>query len=219
MKRLDRILLLGLAGALLYANTVQLSDTVQQLQDDVLRLHILANSDSEEDQALKLAVRDRLLAAGETLFGDGKDPAALAEAARSSLDQVEAIAADVVAEWGFAYPVHAEFVEMPFDERVYETLTMPAGVYEALRVTIGEAAGHNWWCVMYPPLCIPAAEEVSADPETAEAYFSDAEYDLLTNPQRYRARFKCVEWYHSLRDTLFGKAETQEESTAESETE
>ena len=116
-------------------------------------------------------------------------------------------------EQGFTYDVEAELVEMPFDERVYEDLTMPAGVYEALRITIGEAEGHNWWCVMYPPLCIPAAESVRSDADQAEAYFDQGEYDLLTNPRRYRARLKCAEVFSRLWDRIRDSADEFEKST------
>ena len=158
MKRLELILLAGLLGAILYANVSSVSRTVDKLQAQVLRLHILANSDSEEDQALKLAVRDRLLSCSEELFGDAQTLEEAYDAAQSKLDRIREIARQVVQEQGFTYDVEAELVEMPFDERVYEDLTMPAGEYEALRITIGEAEGHNWWCVVFPPLCLSAAE-------------------------------------------------------------
>ena len=162
MKRLELILLAGLLGAILYANVSSVSQTVDRLQADVLRLHILANSDSEEDQTLKLAVRDRLLSCSEEIFGDAETMEEVREAARQGLDRIRELARQVVREQGFTYDVQAELVEMPFDERVYEDLTMPAGEYETLRITIGEAEGHNWWCVMYPPLCIPAASRCKA---------------------------------------------------------
>ncbi len=86
-------------------------------------------------------------------------------------------------------------------------------MYEALRITIGEAEGHNWWCVMYPPLCIPAAESVRSDADQAEAYFDQGEYDLLTNPRRYRARLKCAEVFSRLWDRIRESADEFEKST------
>lgn len=213
MKRLELILLAGLLGAILYANVSSVSRTVDKLQAQVLRLHILANSDSEEDQALKLAVRDRLLSCSEELFGDAQTLEEAYDAAQSKLERIREIARQVVQEQGFTYDVEAELVEMPFDERVYEDLTMPAGEYEALRITIGEAEGHNWWCVMYPPLCIPAAESVRSDADQAEAYFDQGEYDLLTNPRRYRARLKCAEVFSRLWDRIRESADEFEKST------
>ena len=202
MKRLELILLAGLLGAILYANVSSVSQTVDRLQADVLRLHILANSDSEEDQTLKLAVRDRLLSCSEEIFGDAETMEEVREAARQGLDRIRELARQVVREQGFTYDVQAELVEMPFDERVYEDLTMPAGEYETLRITIGEAEGHNWWCVMYPPLCIPAAQSVQSDTEEAEAAFDREEYDMLTKPCRYRARLWCAERFSRLWDSV-----------------
>ena len=80
---------------------------------------------------------------------------------------------------------------------------MPAGVYDALRVTIGEAEGQNWWCVMYPPLCIPAAETVTADTDTAQDYFSEDELDVMQHPRRYRIRFKCLELFDRFRSIFW----------------
>lgn len=202
MKRLELILLAGLLGAVLYANVSSVSHTVDRLQAEVLRLHILANSDTEEDQTLKLAVRDRLLSCSEEVFGDAQTLEEAYAAARGKLERIREIAQQVVREQGFSYDVQAELVEMPFDERVYADLTMPAGEYEALRITIGAAEGHNWWCVMYPPLCIPAAESVQSDAAKAETYFDREEYDLLTNPRRYRARLKCAEVFSRLWDRV-----------------
>ena len=150
-----------------------------QVRQEVLRLHVLANSDSPEDQALKLRVRDRILA--ET--GDAFDRAvslsdARERAARAALDEA-----------GSGEPVRAEVVRMFFDTRVYDGFTMPAGWYDALRVVIGEGKGHNWWCVLYPPLCISAAEKL---PEELRR-FSAEERALLESEPRYEVRFFLVE--------------------------
>ncbi|MBE6855374.1 MAG: stage II sporulation protein R [Ruminococcus sp.] len=203
MKRMERILLIGLIGAICWNQLDKLSDTTQSLREEVLRLHILANSDSKEDQQLKLEVRDALLASSETLFGDADSLEEMIQCAEDSLDEIEQIAADVIAQAGETYSVHAEVVKTAFEEKTYDTLTMPAGVYDALRVTIGEAEGQNWWCVMYPPLCIPAAETVTADTDTAQDYFSEDELDVMQHPRRYRIRFKCLELFDRFRSIFW----------------
>lgn len=156
-------LLIGCLLTLLFGNLFQAEKTVSDLQQHVLRMHILANSDSDADQQLKYQVRDALLASSETLFGSSQPESreALETTAKAHLHEMETIAQRVVQEQGYSYPVKAELVTMPFTERTYEDLTMPAGTYEAIRITIGAAAGKNWWCVMYPPLCIPVAEDVA----------------------------------------------------------
>ena len=126
---------------------------------------------------------------------DGRTVFQEAAQAFAHLHEMETIAQQVVQEQGYSYPVKAELVTMPFTERTYEDLTMPAGTYEAIRITIGAAAGKNWWCVMYPPLCIPVAEDVAVQDEQAKAYFSDAEQDVLYHPERYRIKWKLAEWF------------------------
>ena len=123
---------------------------------------------------------------------DGRTVFQEAAQAFAHLHEMETIAQQVVQEQGYSYPVKAELVTMPFTERTYEDLTMPAGTYEAIRITIGAAAGKNWWCVMYPPLCIPVAEDVAVQDEQAKAYFSDAEQDVLYHPERYRVKWKLA---------------------------
>ena len=162
---------------------------------ELLRLHILANSDSIDDQALKLKVRDKVLAQTEALFRSQPENAADAEQlVAEHLETLEQTAQQLVWDEGYSYAVKAQLVEMPFDDRTYGEWTMPAGDYEALRITIGEAAGQNWWCVMYPSLCVPNACEVTADEETAQEAFGKSEQDMLQHHERYAVKLKCVEW-------------------------
>ena len=157
------------------------------LRSKVLRLHILANSDSDEDQRLKLLVRDELLESG---ILDGADSLSEAEAAAlEKLPEITALAEEVLRRNGSSEAVTAELTDMWFDERVYGDITMPAGEYRALRIRIGEAQGHNWWCVMYPPLCIPAACEVEDDKSAESEYFDEKECDIMYKPKKYEVRF------------------------------
>lgn len=164
---------------------------LDELRDNVLRLHILANSDSIYDQNLKLKVRDALLEQSDEIFGDAESIEQAEFCAESRIELIEQIAAETLAEENCTAPVSAEITDMYFEERVYGDITMPAGEYTALRVEIGEAEGQNWWCVMYPPLCIPAAcsDDVDDDEETEEQFFDDEERDIMCNPQKYKIRF------------------------------
>ena len=123
------------------------------IRQKVFRLHILANSDSTADQALKLKVRDKILeASGELFATTGGKTEAEAEA-KANLDKLLAIAQQEVYQEGYQYQVKAAIVHMYFNTRTYGDVTLPAGDYDALRITIGAAKGHNWWCVLFPPLC------------------------------------------------------------------
>ncbi len=160
---------------------------LDDLRSSVLRLHILADSDSEEDQRLKLCVRDAILEESSRLFGETEDLESAEKAAAEAMPEIIAIAERTLREQGCEATVAARLADVKFDERVYGDITMPAGIYRALRVEIGEAKGHNWWCVMYPPLCIPAAEDVKNHDE--EKYFDEKELDIIYRPKKYRVKF------------------------------
>ncbi len=145
-----RMLILTVGLSFLLAVTIDSFSAFQS--EDVLRLHILANSDREEDQLLKLAVRDRILSETGSLFLTAENAADARTAAVENREAVETAARTVLREQGSSAPVRAEVVRMFFDTRVYDGFTMPAGWYDAVRVIIGEGKGHNWWCVLYPPL-------------------------------------------------------------------
>lgn len=162
---------------------------LDELRGSVLRLHILANSDNEEDQRLKLCVRDALLEQSGELFACVDSLEEAEAAAEAELHEIERIARETLESQGSSQTVTAKLVDMHFDERFYDGLTMPAGDYKALRVELGEAEGHNWWCVMYPPLCLPAACRVTINKTAEEEHFNKKELDIMYRPKKYRIRF------------------------------
>ncbi len=192
--RLEVALIAGLILSIWMSGTLQTACQVQKLEQQVLRLHVLANSDSEEDQARKLSVRDALLAESERLFAGCESLSEMTAAAQRQLSDIQMIAEETLRAQGCADPVTVSLEETRFDQRTYESLTMPAGTYLALRVELGDAAGKNWWCVMYPPLCLPAAKK------TADETFDEETRALLTQPEQYEVRLKCVEWFVEARD-------------------
>ena len=112
-------------------------------------------------------------------------------------------------EEGYDYPVQAKLVNMSFDDRTYGDLTMPAGEYDALRITIGKAEGQNWWCVMYPALCVPNAWSADGDRQTEQTSFDEAQQDLLEHPEQYRVKLKCVEWLEHMTARLHNVFENE----------
>ncbi|MDE5584105.1 MAG: stage II sporulation protein R [Ruminococcus sp.] len=184
------VLIGGLLTAVFLSNIggfVRDGQALDGLRNGVLRLHILADSDSERDQNLKLKVRDALLESGILNGADSLESAE--KMAVKKLDEIERTAEKTLRENGCNADVSAEITEMYFDEKVYGDITMPAGDYTALRVKIGSAEGHNWWCVMYPPLCVPCAVGVDDDEAVEEVFFSEKENDIINNPQKYKVRF------------------------------
>lgn len=170
------------------------------LPDQVLRLHILANSDSDGDQVLKLCVRDAVLEQCGELFSPAQNRQEAESQARAALDQLRQTAQAEVRRQGYDYPVTASLVKMYFPTRQYETFTLPAGRYEAVRLVIGSGQGHNWWCMLFPQLCLPAAQEQPP----SDGDFTPQQWELLSRDPRYEPRFALVEWYQAARERLWG---------------
>ena len=190
-------LLLGVAVCLL--SGAKALHTQDELADKVVRLHVLANSDSEEDQALKLQVRDAVLDRAEDLLAQPSSRAEAEGKLRGQLLEFERLAEAVVREAGYDYEVTAELTDTEFPTREYEDFTLPAGEYLALRILIGDAAGRNWWCVVFPPLCTAASADVPAS--ALAAGFTEDEVRLITEEDRgYVLKFKAVEFWETLRE-------------------
>ena len=172
------------------------AEECRNIRRDVLRLHVVADSDSETDQKLKLLVRDEVLRKGGELF-DGTLTADEAERVITpKKEELKAAAENVLRQNGCDNSVEITVGEEYFATRCYENFTMPAGVYTAVRVNIGCAEGQNWWCVMFPPLCLPAA---SAD---ADAFFTEGEMKVISSSPEYEPRFKIVEIIEKIKNKL-----------------
>ena len=176
-------------------------NTQRDLADRVVRLHVLANSDSEEDQALKLLVRDAVLERATALLEQTESRAEAEALLRESLPELETIAEETVRANGYSYAVTAELEDTSFPTKEYDGFSLPAGEYLALRILIGEGAGQNWWCVVFPPLCTAASADV---PETAlAAGFTEDQVGLMTEEDSgYVLKFKAVEWWEQLKAAL-----------------
>lgn len=175
--------------SIIISNFIKVGKSLDNLRNNVLRMHILANSDSIDDQSLKLDVRDAILEHSEEIFGKSVSFDDFVNVSSEHLDRIKEISESVISESGYDYKVNVEEVKMFFDERTYNDITMPEGNYNAVRIKIGEAEGHNWWCVMYPPLCIPMASEMTSDKETEQEFFTVQEQDMIENPKKYEIRF------------------------------
>lgn len=201
-KSAELALLMGMAASVFCAGFIGFARDYDGITETVFRLHILANSDSEADQALKLKVRDAVLEENSYIFEGSSSAEEAAAEAEKHLDEIRKTAERVICESGADYPVKCEIARTSFDDRVYGTITMPAGEYSALRVTIGEAAGKNWWCVMFPPLCLPAVTNIDEALEDCGGVFTEEELDMLHNPENYECRFYFLELYEKLRDKI-----------------
>ena len=199
LRRWEAALLVGVAVAALYSGWAAQGQAA--LADKVIRIHDIANSDSDFDQALKLQVRDAVLEEAASLL----EPEATLEETEAvlaaHLEELAAAGASVVAEEGYSYPVAASLERTWFPTKEYDGFALPAGNYQALRIVIGEGDGRNWWCVVFPPLCLSSVSEVS---ETAMASgLDETDVKLITGESGgYVVKFKCMELIDQLQNWL-----------------
>lgn len=164
------------------------------IRENTLRLHILANSDSPADQALKLKIRDAVLSCSGELFSGCDTRQKMISAAQEQLPKIQQVAEQTALHNGYELPVTVSVTDMFFETRRYDHVILPAGTYTAVRIELGAAAGKNWWCVLYPPLCVSAAQTGFTE---EEVQISDSLLQQDALP-RYRARLAVVEWWETL---------------------
>ncbi|MBR5265056.1 MAG: stage II sporulation protein R, partial [Clostridia bacterium] len=163
--------------------------TANNLQDSITRLHILANSDSYEDQMLKIKVRDAIISNTDILEGGySKD-----KIDDALLEKIEDIARETIETEGFTYEAKASFTNMYFDTCTYDGFAIPAGYYDAVRVEIGEGRGKNWWCVLFPPLCAPLAGKTVSDVARDAGLTENDVGIIMKDGEIYALRFRSVE--------------------------
>lgn len=187
-----------------YHRAVRLQRVQQGISKEVLRLHVVANSDSQEDQELKMKVKDTVVAYLRGAMSDADSVDEARAQIKKHLPEIEAIAKEKMQNEGYDYEAEAELGESYFPVKEYGDLTFPAGNYEALRVNLGKSAGRNWWCVMYPSLCfVDATYQVV--PETSKEKLknnlTEEEYNsLLDGGDEVHYSFRFIEW---IGNTLF----------------
>lgn len=173
----------------------QYASACSEVRTGVLRLHVIANSDSESDQQVKLSVRDAVLECGSEIFNGSVTSADAVEKITPELSEIEKTACAVLSENGKDYGARAFVTEEYFDTRTYGDITLPAGKYKALKIVLGEGDGKNWWCVMFPPLCLPAA---TVSDDSAYDIFSGLGAEVVSPQPEYEIRFGIVELFEKI---------------------
>ena len=196
MKKWKISLAIGVIAAALIANVGSFAAGCEEIRSNVLRVHIIANSDSPADQEIKLLIRDRILSETGELFYNAESKEDAKEKISDRLHEIEEIARAVLRENGREDIVSAQVVRMFFETREYDGFTMPAGYYDAVRITVGEAAGQNWWCVIYPSLCLPAAGEGSKLSDV----LSPRAAEIAEKKPQYEVRFAIVEAFEKIKN-------------------
>lgn len=192
--------LAGLLISVFISAVFMTADGKENLRENILRLHIPANSDSAADQEVKIKVRDKILLMSEEIFAGKTDRDEILLAAENNLQRFENAADEILSENGFPYKAHAELADMYFDDRTYDSFFVPHGEYTALRITLGSGRGKNWWCVMYPALCLPCfsentgTEEIISDSSISE----EGEKILNSSESQLEIKFFLVEFIEEL---------------------
>ena len=201
-KKIKISVTVGIVVAILFS-ICSFAKTSEEIRSDVLRLHVIANSDTSVDQNLKLRLRDYILKEGKDIFNGSVNVENAVKKIEPVLPELEKSAKAFVNQAGFDYDVKISLSNEYITTRTYETVTLPAGKYLALRVVIGSGEGHNWWCVMFPPMCVPAADKK----DEIENVFSEKEIKLVESKPKYEPRFKVVEIYEQLKEIISEKSE------------
>ncbi|MEG2083278.1 MAG: stage II sporulation protein R [Oscillospiraceae bacterium] len=189
MKKFEIAVILGFSVCVALASfQLPFARACNEVRDDTLRLHIVANSDSFEDQSVKLKVRDAVLTQTSDEFWGAADINQAQNQIERGIQKIERVASNTLVSNGISYDAHAKITRMYFDKRTYGKVTLPAGIYTALRIELGQAAGKNWWCVVYPSLCVPTA----SDSDPIDEY-SDDEKQVVLNSDEYKFKFKLEE--------------------------
>ena len=189
MKNKRKFPLLTVLSVLLSVLIIALIPTEAEgcIYEDTIRVHILANSDSEEDQSLKLKIRDRLINKYSEILGAYEEKSEALFIAEEMLEEIEHDVRVWIYELGYGYNATAELVTEWYDTRYYDEITMPKGYYTSLKIVIGEGDGKNWWCVMYPPLCL----DVATDDRLSVGY--TGKQIALIKGEKYAVKFKILE--------------------------
>ena len=185
-----------LAFILFICSFVPLITTGESISNKVLRLHIIANSDSDYDQNVKLKVRDEVLKLSVDMFADCKTLEDAKNVSQNNIDLIQSIANNTLSSLGYSEAATVAVAKEYFSTRIYDDFTLPAGIYDSIKIVIGNGEGHNWWCVMFPQVCLSGCTKDLEDDLT------DEEIKMI-HSKDYIVKFKAVEIYEKLKYKIY----------------
>ncbi|MCI5515294.1 MAG: stage II sporulation protein R [Oscillospiraceae bacterium] len=185
-----------LAFILFICSFVPLITTGESISNKVLRLHIIANSDSDYDQNVKLKVRDEVLKLSGDMFADCKTLEDAKNVSQNNIDLIQSIANNTLSSLGCSEAATVAVAKEYFSTRIYDDFTLPAGIYDSIKIVIGNGEGHNWWCVMFPQVCLSGCTKDLEDDLT------DEEIKMI-HSKDYIVKFKAVEIYEKLKYKIY----------------
>lgn len=191
---------LFLVFAFLFSYITPFIEKSENISEEVFRLHILANSDSDADQQLKLKVRDEILKKGENVFASSDSIEETIKLCKDNIGVFQETAEQCLKENGSNYSVKVYVDKEYFNTRNYDEITLPSGIYNALKIVIGQGKGHNWWCVMFPAICLSSVTD-----DELNKYLTKDEQKLVNSDSKYEVRFKIVEIYEKLKSKVISE--------------
>jgi len=201
---MKKILLLSVITVLLLkgTNCLELIQENQELKNGLIRLHVTANSDALSDQEIKYKVKDSIVDYLNPLMENLPDKETAIAFLQKELKNIEKIAEDVLKIYGIDYDASVTLQKETFDKRVYDTFSLPAGVYDSLRIQLGSGTGKNWWCVAFPALCVPRTEYEFAD-AAVSAGFDRELVETISSTDDYEIRFFILDWLGKMENLLY----------------
>ena len=203
--KIPYISLILLFTSFIFINIISYSTEVSsEISDEVLRLHVIANSDSDEDQNLKYIVRDAVLEYMTTCAKDAKNKSEVLSILNDNIEEIRQIALNTVKTYNYNYNINLEIGNFLFPTKTYGDISLPSGYYDALKIVIGNGEGKNWWCVMFPPLCFVDVSSGIVPEESKnqlEASLSKESFNLVSTeqPNKINIKFKLVELWQSVK--------------------
>ena len=174
----------------------------KSLQENLVRLHVVANSDSQEDQQIKMQVKDAIVSYLQPVMSQFATKEQAVEYLKNNLNKLQELANQVLEKLGVDHSAVVTLTPEEFDTRFYETFALPSGIYDALRIQIGDSAGKNWWCVVFPSLCIPATS-TDFQYTAVSSGFSEPLTNTISNRSGYRLRFFFLDCIGKIENMLF----------------
>lgn len=194
MKKTEFAVLISLVITVIFSSFVGIEKQCENLHENVVRLHIIAENDTEKAQEIKLKVRDKLLENSKELFSGATNKQTALLKINENLGKIKEICKQTLLENNCDSQVTVGVEKMFFNLKNYETFVMPSGIYDALKITIGDGGGKNWWCVMFPPMCLSAC----IDRETLTQTLGEDGGEFIEKTPKYVARFKILEYIEKL---------------------
>lgn len=199
LKKIELAFILGIIISMIMSSYTVFAEDCEYIRENILRLHILANSDNEVDQKIKLLVRDRILEESKSIFMLTGDKEEAKKKILENIDYIKDISEEEIYNNGYNYKVNIELLDMYFTTRDYGKIILPAGMYDSLRISIGEGKGKNWWCLIYPNMCIGSVGIEEKSPEI----FSQNQEDIIHKENKIEFRFAIVEIFESFKNIIF----------------